>query len=195
MPRVGLFMAPLLLGACTLSSAMPPLSRDMVQVAPMSQAPASRAVPAEQERSIDREYDDSLDLSRYSVTTHKGKYFLWMQDPRLTFFVVLPGKMLDSLPAVVYLVFRTQSPQEVSDSKLHLSCGTETIVNDVVPRAQVVPGMLTSSLYQTFELPLDAFRQFSACQSGSVVVGGVEAAFGEKQFEQLRELVAVLPPS
>lgn len=194
--KISLLVVTSMVGACALPSGLPPLNRSLVQVAPMQPPPsvvtARPSTPAPQS-AIVREYDDTLDLSRYSVTTHRGKYFLWIEKPRLTFFVVSPGRQLDSLPAVVYLIFRTQSPQEVSDSRLQLVCDGVTTLAGGVPTARVVPGMLTTSLYQTFELPLATFRQFAACGTGSVSVGGVEASFSAAQFGELAELTAALP--
>ena len=192
--RIGLLGAPLLAGACALSSTMPPLNRDLVQTAPMP-TPAPRPPAPAKGSPVVREYDAAQDISRYSVTTHRGEYFLWIQKPRLTFFVVSPGPEIDSLPAVVYLIFRTQSPQEVADSRLELDCDGATSPVGVVPSAKVEPGMLTSSLYQTFELPLLAFRHFAACGTGSVSVGGIKAPFTPAQFHELGELAAVLPAS
>ncbi|HUQ15871.1 MAG TPA: hypothetical protein VM094_07430 [Gemmatimonadales bacterium] len=69
-------------------------------------------------------YDAVADSTRWSVVTHKGKYFLTVQRPRLTWSAAYAGHELDAQsPREVVLEFRTQEPQAALDSRLAITSG------------------------------------------------------------------------
>jgi hypothetical protein len=64
-------------------------------------------------------YDGTSDSTHLSVVTHKGKYFLTIQRPRLTWTVAYVGQVPGpDVPGTVELEFRTQEPQVARDSRL-----------------------------------------------------------------------------
>lgn len=194
-PRTRL-LAALMLAGCTLSPRMPALGAQLApEPTPESRASNASAKPVPVRAPVQFEYDDSADLSRYSVVTHPGKYFLWIQHPRLTFFVVTRGTALTASPSAVYLVFRTQSPQEVSSSHLQLICDGASSQIEALPTARIEQGVLTNSLYQTFAIPVEQFRHLGSCGSAEVSVGGVRAPFHADNMARLRSLADVLPHS
>ncbi|MFN8647963.1 MAG: hypothetical protein U0104_14425 [Gemmatimonadales bacterium] len=180
-----------MLTGCALSPVMPPISRSYVQPdgPPATTVPATGTTPS----PIVREYDAGEDVTRVSVTTHRGQYFLWAQKPRLTFFFVHAGQAPATLPAAVYLVFRTQTPQAVLDNHLQLTCDGATTMADGLPTSRVVPGILASSHYLTFEIPLPTYLALSRCGTAEVQVGGVRAPFGTDQLALLGMLARELP--
>ncbi|MBK9691123.1 MAG: hypothetical protein IPO73_05445 [Gemmatimonadetes bacterium] len=176
---------------CALSPVMPPISRSYVQPggAPATAAPASELATS----PIVREYDPGENVTRVSVTTHRGQYFLWAQKPRLTFFFVHAGQAPTTRPEVMYLVFRTQTPQAVLDNHLQLTCDGATRMADGLPTSRVVPGILASSHYLTFEIPLATYLALGRCGTAEVQVGGVRAPFGADQVALLGLLARELP--
>lgn len=185
-----LVLAALVTG-CALSPVMPPISRNYVQPggAPATAVPPTGASPS----PIVREYDAGEDVTRVSVTTHRGQYFLWAQKPRLTFFFVHAGQAPSALPPAVYLVFRTQTPQAVLDNHLQLTCDGATRMTDGLPTSRVVPGILASSHYLTFEIPLPTYLTLCRCGTAEVQVGGVRAPFSPDQIALLGALARELP--
>ncbi len=80
-------------------------------------AGAQRATPLparghyQHQRHFRTETDAASGLTRVSVTTHPGRYFLWIQRPRLTFFFTYPTAQPAEAPGFISLVYRTQTPQ------------------------------------------------------------------------------------
>jgi hypothetical protein len=186
-------VAALLLAACTLAPAMPPLDRGYLALTPSpamhsgaTSAPAMPAPPS----PLQIDHDSTEDLSRISVMTHPGRYFLWIQQPQLTWFYVFPGMAPAAPPPEVFLVFRTQSPQSIMDNHLLLTCGDSTTPVPGLPTSRVHTGIQTSSHYLTFSIPTPLFLRFAGCASGALEVGGIRANFSKGQSAQLRTLAA-----
>jgi hypothetical protein len=177
----------ILLGACSRVPAMPP-SDFALQPAP---APAATdSVPSR----VTHEYDSAAGRSRYVVTTQQGTYFLWMQKPSLAFFVEFPGRTLDRTPKSVYMVFRTQDPQDLDDNRLQLKCDGAPTAFDGLPGSKVVPAIFHNVHYLTFELPRETFDVLAHCGSGEVAVGGIGTRLSAAQLQGLRDLEATFPP-
>jgi hypothetical protein len=139
------------------------------------------------------EYDSTEDVTRISVTTHRGKYFLWIQKPQVRFFFSYPGRTPVAPPSVVYLVFRTQAPQVVHHTRLTWTCNGATSTIRSTPSSWVDQGPMTSSHYLTFKIPTETFVTMAGCASATLEVGGVRAPFSRKQLRMLQELNAALP--
>jgi hypothetical protein len=81
-------------------------------------------VPAAQHRfthhkQLQAFYDSVSDSTHLTVVTHKGKYFLTIQRPRLAWTVVYAGQVPGrEAPLTVALEFRTQAPQVANESRL-----------------------------------------------------------------------------
>ena len=129
----------------------------------------------------------------YTVTTQKGTYFLWVQKPSLAFFVEFPGAALDTTPASVFMVFRTQDPQDLDDNRLQLKCDGATTPFDGLPGSKVVPAIFHNAHYLTFELPRETFDVLARCTAGEVSVGGVGTRLSSGQLQGLRDLEATFP--
>ncbi len=139
------------------------------------------------------EYDSTEDVTRISVTTHRGKYFLWIQKPQVRFFFAYAGRTPVTPPPVVYLVFRTQSPQVVHHTRLTWTCNGATSTIRGTPSSWVDQGPMTVSHYLTFKIPTETFVTMAGCGSATLEVGGVRAPFSRKQLRMLQELSAALP--
>lgn len=184
---------------CALSPTMPPLTHGYLPAggahpaAPNHARRPPRPTPVPDRHPFAVEYDSAQDLSRVSVRTHRGSYFLWIQKPQLTFFYVHSGRFPAEPPPVVYLIFRTQSPQSVRGNALHLTCDGSTSAVPGLPDSRVEPGVLASSHYLTFKIATEAFIRFSRCRAAALDVGGVRATFNPERLDQLRTLAAGLP--
>src|SRR5215208_3592756 len=99
--------------ACGVRAAMPPIGLPSAAPVVAGESALDRLPPLtnrQRPTKLRIERDSAADLTRVSVTTHPGMYFRWVQRPRLTFFVVHNGTKMETLPPVVTLTFRTQSP-------------------------------------------------------------------------------------
>lgn len=141
-------------------------------------------------KEISREYDQTTDQTRVSVTTHKGTYFLWIQRPRLTFFYVYDGTALRSTPGSVFLVFRTQNPQLPLNNRLAFTCDGSRQELDITPTFWLEPGAMTTSRHYMYELSTDRLAELLACNTASIAVGDVSASFANDQLEALRDFAA-----
>jgi hypothetical protein len=185
------------LGGCALSGELPPLTQNLLSPAGARAGLDVTPFAPSSDRStaaIEREFNSAEDLSRVSVTTHGGAYFLWVQRPRVTFFFVHTGRELAEPPGTVYLVFRTQSPQGVANNHLELTCDGSSEFTPGLPTSRVVPGAFTSSHYLTFPLDPRVFLRFAQCGSGTVEVGGVRASFSPKHLAKLQALAGQMRP-
>lgn len=198
----------LFLSGCALSPMMPPLSSSYLspgtvaapppnwrpppsKSAPETEAPSTPS-PGTTPSPIRIEHDSADDLTRVSLMTHRGAYFLWVQRPQVTFFYVYAGQAPAAAPPVVYLVFRTQSPSGVLDNKLHLVCDGATATVPGLPTSRVEQTIQTSVHYLTFAVPTETVLQFSECGAAEVEVGGVRATFSPIQQSDLRAFTADL---
>lgn len=191
-------------GGCALPTLMPPLDRSYLQSGSVAAPPSSWRGSTEPPRpDAPRttapkpptvEHDSAEDLTRVSIVTHHGKYFLWMQQPQVTFFYVYAGDIPPvEPPAVVYLVFRTQSPQSIHDNKLTLVCDGIPAQLPGLPTSRVDQNYQLSSHFLTFSVPLTTFLEFAACRTAEVEVGGVNAPFTEQQLLNLEGFAASIP--
>ena len=177
-----------LLGACSRVPAMPP-SDFALQPAPVPLP----AVTDSTRNAVVHEYNAGADRSRYVVTTQKATYFQWVQKPSLAYYVEFPGQKLDTTPASVFMVFRTQDPQDLDDNRLQLQCDGTATAFDGLPGSKVVPAIFHNAHYLTFELPRETFDVLAHCTAGEVSVGGVEARLSSNQLQGLRDLKATFP--
>jgi hypothetical protein len=176
---------------------MPPMTRaDAVAYAgpmkpgfePVRHPPAERPIP------VLEEYDPALDISRWSVTTHPGKYFLWIRRPRLTFYFEAPGREVAAPPATVEFVFRTQSPQDIVDNHLVFTCDGSSRPSATVPAFSEQQSISTVTQYLLYRMPLDEFVPLARCTSLSAAVGPIAADFSPTQVTALRELARRMYP-
>jgi hypothetical protein len=185
-----------LLGACAVSSVMPPFA--VTRTSPeVARPPIVIPVPArrvfQHRKKIIREYDPATDQSRVSVTTHRGTYLLWIQRPRLTFLYVQPGPAGGPVTGRVFLVFRTQDPQSPAGNRLTQTCDGAQEELTVTPVFWLVRGAFTTSQHYMYELSYERLVAFAACRQATLTVGGVRAPFAEDQMEAVRDFVTGLP--
>jgi hypothetical protein len=182
-----------LLAGCALSSEMPPIGAPSLSPATAPSGlhlptPLPRSRHFRHQRRFSSEADSASRLTRVAVTTHPGRYFLWVQRPRLTFFFVYPAEQLTALPEVVSLVFRAQSPQDMATNHLVLSCDGRPRETGIVPRSRLETGVFVNSHFLTFDIPTPAFAEFIACSKVAVDVGGIRVDFAPEQLEALQDL-------
>ena len=142
---------------------------------------------------VAHEFSAATGRSRYVVTTQQGTYFLWVQKPSLAFFVDFPGEKLDTIPTSVYMVFRTQDPQDLDDNRLQFMCDGAATAFDGLPASRVVPAIFHNAHYLTYELPRETFTVLAHCATGEVSVGGIGARLSAGQLRGLRDLEATFP--
>ncbi|HEV2290295.1 MAG TPA: hypothetical protein VGR60_00485 [Gemmatimonadales bacterium] len=186
-----------LTGGCALSPMLPPMSRADATFSPAPLPRTFRATPGDVAESIPvvTEYDSILDVTRTSVTTHHGLFFLWIRRPRLTFYYEHPGRRVTAPPATVEFVFRTQSPQDIVDNHLWFSCDGAPTTTTAVPAFSEVPSANTVTQFLVYRLPLADFAAIADCDSLSAAVGKVRAEFTGPQRAALRELAGTMSPS
>jgi hypothetical protein len=206
MRRIPASLLTLLLSGCALSPMMPPLNSSYLapqmvaapppawKPPPPKPAPVAEETPTPSPKpsAVRIEHDSVDDVTRVSLTTHPGAYFLWVQRPQVTFFYVYAGMVPAESPPVVYLVFRTQSPSDVLDNKLHLVCDGTSATVPGLPTSRVNQTIQTSVHYLTFAIPTETFVRFSECGTAEVEVGGVHAPFNSVQQADLRAFAARL---
>lgn len=199
----------LLLGlptGCALTPMMPPLNQSYLQSGSIAQPPPSwrgSAPAAEPTRApstspapLQVEHDTVDDLTRVSVMTHPGRYFLWIQKPQVTFFYVYGGSAPPAEPpAVVYLVFRTQSPQSLLSNKLTLVCDGFPARIAGLPTSRLEQNYQVSTHFLTYAVPRETFLELVKCREAEVEVGGVLAPFTAQQLADLQGLAAKLQAS
>jgi hypothetical protein len=136
-------------------------------------------------------YDSVADSTQLSVRTHKGKYFLTIQRPRLTWSVAYPGRQPDgTAPEEVSLEFRTQSPQVALDSRLQVLYGTGEHFDVPSAGAHSDPGVVTWSHFMRFPVPAAALAEALRSQKVLVTVGGVSEYLQPDHLEALRDLLS-----
>jgi hypothetical protein len=151
-------------------------------------------------------YDSVADSTHLVVVTHKGKYFLWTQRPRLTWEVVYPGRLPPGRPpATVTLEFRTQAPQVARDSRLLLAAAGQRL-EVTSAGAFSDPGVQTWSHFMRFPVPYPALVEALATLSNFFDPGwertwslrkalrkiGVEAELKDDLDEAHRRITEVL---
>jgi hypothetical protein len=141
-------------------------------------------------RQLQAFYDSLGDSTHLMVVTHKGRYFLTIQRPRLTWTVVYAGQEPGpEAPLTVALEFRTQEPQAASDNRLVMtSPGGEAL--EVVSRSAFsVPGTQTWSHFMYFPVPSAGLAGVLAGHDVTLTVGGITERFEPDQIETLRDLL------
>ena len=177
---VAFCVAPGLLAAQT--AATPRLARAAVP-------PAVQAF--QHHKKLVASYDSVADSTHLSVITHKGRYFLTMQRPRLTWTVVYAGRSPGSTaPAQVQLEFRTQEPQAAADSRLLILYGAGRRLEIESAGGFSDPGVQTWSYYMRFPVSCAALVEALGSDQIQLTVGGISERFKPDQVEALRDLLS-----
>jgi hypothetical protein len=135
-------------------------------------------------------YDSVGDSTHLTVVTHKGKYFLTIQRPRMTWTVVYAGQVPGpKAPLTVALEFRTQAPQVAGDSRLVMASAGGEGLAVASGGAFSVPGVQTWSHYMRFSVPSAGLAAVLAGDEVTVTVGGITERFKPDQIEALRDLL------
>ncbi len=188
------------LSACTLAPMMPPINASYAGsgVAPTpapswpvrAPAPSPEAAAPHPRTST----ETAGALTRVSVATHPGSYFLWIQKPQLTWFYVVNDSLQPPAPvSTVYLVFRLQSPQGIAHNRLTLVCNGVGAEVAGAPDSRLESHVQTSSHFLTYAIPRETFLAFAGCAKQEVQVGGVTVAFDAMASAKLTALAEGMP--
>lgn len=171
-------------------AAMPVYAQDAAgAMAARDTAPPSIPRP-EPHRNVRAKYDGPVDSTRWSVLTHKGKYFLWVQRPRLTWSVAHAGREPGGQPPQeVTLEFRTQQPQVALDSRLVIASGGGDRLEVASSGAYSDPGVVTWSHFMRFGVPGAELARVLAGEDVTVTVGGIHERLKPDHVEALRSLL------
>jgi hypothetical protein len=135
-------------------------------------------------------YDGLTDSTRWSVVTHKGRYFLTIQRPRLTWSVAYAGRELGTQsPREVQLEFRTQEPQAALDSRLVISSAGGEPLEVGSSGAFSDPGVVTWSHFMRFGVPCAELVRLLAGEEVTIAVGGIRERLKPDQVLALRGLL------
>ena len=136
-------------------------------------------------------YDSVADSTHLAVTTHKGKYFLTIQRPRLTWSVAYRGRAAsEAPPAVVTLEFRTQAPQVAMNSQLTVSFAAGRRLEIPSAGAYSDPGVQTWSHFMWFLVPSLDLAEALRTDTVNITVGGITERLKADQINALRDLLA-----
>jgi hypothetical protein len=154
--------------------------------------PVIHSGPAvEHDKELVATYDSAADSTHLAVVTHKGKYFLWIQRPRLTWTLSYAGRTPASEPpGEIVLIFRTQNPQSPLSDRLSLKSAPGERLEVASAGAQSVPGPMTGSLFMRFPIPIAPLAKALANERMKLSVGGIEVDFKPDQMEALRDLLS-----
>ena len=145
---------------------------------------------AKPHRKVRSNYDAVADSTRWSVVTHKGKYFLTIQRPRLTWSAAYAGHELDAQsPREVVLEFRTQEPQAALDSRLAITSGGGEGLEVGSSGAYSDPGVLTWSHFMRFGVPCAELARVLVDEDVTVTVGGISERLKPDHVRALRSLL------
>jgi len=135
-------------------------------------------------------YDSLTDSTHLALVTHKGKYFLWIQHPRLTWTVAHAGRTPVEPPPEILLDFRTQDPQSPRDNHLLIESpsGERLELNSV--SADTRAGPMVGNLFMNFLIPTPELARVLGGTSIRLSVGGIEVKFKADQVAALRELLS-----
>ena len=146
---------------------------------------------AKPHRKVRAEYDAVADSTRWSVVTHRGKYFLTIQRPRLTWSAAYAGHRLGAQsPRDVVLEFRTQEPQAALDSRLVITSGGEGRLEVGSSGAYSDPGVLTWSHFMRFVMPSAELARVLVNEDVTVTVGGISERLKPDHVQALRSLLS-----
>jgi hypothetical protein len=136
-------------------------------------------------------YDSVADSTHLGVVTHKGKYFVTIERPRLTWSVAYPGRAPGTVPPdEIELEFRTQEPQAASNSQLVITYGVGQRVEIASAGAYGVQGVQTWNHFMRFPIPCGVLAEALANEPFHLSVGGIAVAFKPDQAEALRDLLS-----
>jgi hypothetical protein len=182
--------------ACGIREGMPTFR--LAAPLPAAHSPSEIQLPARQSyvhrHRIRLAYDSITNQTRVSLTTHKGKYFLWIQRPRVTFFYDFAGTIPSGAPASISLVFRTTDPQFPATNRLSTLCDNTPSTQPIVPTFWPQPGPIVGSSNYTYEIPLQTFADLLRCDALTLEVGGISAALQPEQMSALRDFASQMAP-
>jgi hypothetical protein len=182
--------------AFVLSLAAAPLAGqapDAGPALPVAIAEPVLAWPAERGYRARRPVETIRDSASGDVTTsivvERGKYLLWMQRPRVTAASVrAPDLDAGHWPPLVYLEFRTQSPQYTATNLLVLTGDDSLRFEAAATASRIQHRTLVTEHTLTFAVPLGDFLRFAQARRGRLEVGGVSVALKPEHLESLRAL-------
>ncbi len=135
-------------------------------------------------------YDSVGDSTHLTVVTHKGKYFLTIQRPRLTWTATYAGPHPGpDAPVTVDLEFRTQAPQVAQGSQLVIASAGGQSLEVASAGAFSDPGTQTWSHFMRFPVPSAGLAAALVGNELTVTVGGITEHFKVDQIEALRDLL------
>jgi hypothetical protein len=147
------------------------------------------APPAAKHRGVRAMYDSTADSTRWSLVTHKGRYFLTIQRPRLTWTGAREGRESGVPATAVVLEFRTQEPQAALDSRLVISSPTGARLEVASSGSYSDPGIVTWSHIMRFQVPCDELARVLVSEEATVVVGGIRERLKPDHVRALRYLL------
>jgi hypothetical protein len=121
--------------------------------------------------------------------THKGRYFLTVQRPRLTWTGARRGREPGEPATTILLEFRTQEPQAALDSRLLISSATGTQLEAGSSGSYSDPGVITWSHFMRFEVPCDELARVLVADEATLVVGGIRERLKPDHVRALRYLL------
>lgn len=189
-PRAVLLVAVAAVAAagCALSASLPTHTVTLRWAAPA----AGPGTPHQDEAWIERAYDVATDQTVVTVTTHRGRSFLWMQAPRVTFLYAHRGIGAFERPDTVLLIIRTQDPQIPRSNRLGLDCDGVTTELDGPPLYWREAGTQTDRRHYLFVLPTATMRQLAGCAQGRLTIGDVSVTFGDAQRRRVQAWMATM---
>jgi hypothetical protein len=135
-------------------------------------------------------YDSLADSTHLALVTHKGKYFLWVQRPRLTWSVIYAGQTPEAAPSEIVLEFRTQNPQVALDSRLIIEMPPGAPLEVPSVKAYSDPGAMTWSHFLRFALPTADLARALLNPTLRLSVGGIRVDFKPDELEAVRDLLS-----
>jgi len=164
------------------------------QTAGLTVLPSSPSQPGQEFRppkALVATYDSLTDSTHLALVTHKGKYLLWMQQPRLTWTIAHPGRTPgSSAPTEIVLMFRTQNPQVPEDNRLIIEFAPGERVEVTSVAAYTHPGPMTSSFFMRFPIPIAELDKALGNERMRLSVGGIRVDFQPDQMEAMRGLLS-----
>jgi hypothetical protein len=143
-------------------------------------------------------YDSVADSTHLAMVTHKGKYFLWTQRPRLTWTVTHVGRTPGTAPPqMIELVFRTQNPQAPTNNRLVIEFAAAERLELASVGAHGDPGPMVWSHFMRFLIPTAELVKGLTGERMQLLVGGIRVKFKPDQVEAVRYLlrrVGAWPP-
>lgn len=139
--------------------------------------------------TLRQDHDATGQLTRLTVTTHRGIYTGWVQKPQISFYIQFTGPQPRTTPSVVALLFRTLEPEAVTSNRLVLDCDGTSDTVAVIPRSELEQGSTVHSHYLTYLLPIEAVGTFAACTEGTLSVGQLRSRFSTNHLAALQALL------